>query len=345
MKKPTFAPSTLMGFLLWALVLATGTVSARNPIPEESGFSGFINAGAIYTDVESNMVAGNKFGDVGNPTVGSIFAKPGSESDVFPLFNADIRYTFASTRTQLFIGNRLEDFVRFDMATQVGVRQGLPDSSSVSVSFVISSFPAEVWADPYVAGVPRAKTDRENIGFRVNWDNLLNTSAGVIYTFRNIDLDSELSGLTQLGLSPAAAALLNREGDHHEAEVYYDWRLRERHILSPAFRYNRFDLDGDAMANDRYSLQLTYAYRGDRFTVVANGVVGRGNYDVVNPIYLTKRQDDIYGGALQLFWHRPFGAPKGLSLLGTLFFQENDTNIDFYDAQTFATGLSAFYRF
>ena len=45
------------------------TVYAIEPIPEESGFSGFVNLGVVYLDVESNTIAGNSLGDVGKERI------------------------------------------------------------------------------------------------------------------------------------------------------------------------------------------------------------------------------------------------------------------------------------
>ena len=55
--------------------------------------------------------------------------------------------------------------------------------------------------------------------------------------------------------------------------------------MVPAFEYHKFDLDGDAVANDRYGVQLTYGYRGDQFSLVANGIYLYADYDTTNPIY------------------------------------------------------------
>ena len=99
------------------------------------------------------------------------------------------------------------------------------------------------------------------------------------------------------------------------------------------------------MANDRHALQLTYAYRSDIFSVVANVEYAKSNYDAVNPIFLTTRDDDYYGGGVQVFWHEPFGAPKGLSLLGSVAAFNSDSNIDFYDEKLFVAGVSVFYKF
>ena len=328
------------------LLVGSGSAWAQiEPIPKTSGFSGFAQLGVMYLDLQSNMVAGNEVYEVGNSTISSLTASPGSSTDTAPIINFDLRYTFASTRTQVFLGNSLEDFLRLDTTTLLGVRQGVSEKSSVSASVAFSSFPAEVWVDPYVVNAPRQDVDRDNTGVRLNWDRILDSGAGIQYTYRKIELDRELSGLTQLGLPAAQAALLNREGDSHRAEFTYLWNIAPGHSLVPAYRYAKFDLDGDAMANDRHALQLTYAYRGDIVSVVANIEYAKSDYDAVNPIFLTTRDDDYYGGGVQVFWHEPFGAPKGLSLLGSVAAFNSDSNIDFYDEKLFAAGVSVFYKF
>ena len=114
------------------LLVGSGSAWAQiEPIPKTSGFSGFAQLGAMYMDVESNMVAGNSLYNVGNSTISSLTASPSSNTDVAPIINFDLRYTFASTRTQLFLGNALEDFLRLDLTALAGVRQGVSDKSSV----------------------------------------------------------------------------------------------------------------------------------------------------------------------------------------------------------------------
>lgn len=144
---------SLIGKLILACVLSIwgSAAFAIEPIPQESGFSGFMNIGGLYVDVKSNMIAGNDFADVGKKKINSIYKSPDSESDFMPMFNFEFRYTFADSRTQIYAGNTLEDFLRFDLTAQVGVRQEMPDSSVVAASFVFSSIPAEVWKDPYMA--------------------------------------------------------------------------------------------------------------------------------------------------------------------------------------------------
>ena len=69
-----------------SLILALGTSAAApvafaiEPIPETTGWRGFVVGGAGYTDVKSNLVAGNGILDIGRDTIDSIYDAPRSDS-------------------------------------------------------------------------------------------------------------------------------------------------------------------------------------------------------------------------------------------------------------------------
>jgi hypothetical protein len=183
----------------------------------------------------------------------------------------------------------------------------------------------------------------------LGYDKILGTDFELEFTWRSIDLDDERSGRTQLvpggTLTSAEAGLMNRNGDSYEIEVLYPFRFeQDKHILAPALAYTRFNLDGDAMANDRYQAQVTYVYTGDVFDVAANLLYAFADYDETNPIYQEKREDDTYGGSLALFYKNLFDVQK-LSLVGTIAGFKSDANIDFYDASISLFTLSFLYRF
>jgi hypothetical protein len=315
------------------------------PIPQNSGFSGFINIGVGIVSGESNMIAGNNLGDIGKKRIDSLTNSPDSESDVIPVINGELAYTFASTRTQLFFGNTFEDFIRFETSTLAGLRQELPDKGIAALSYVFSAIPTEVWADPYVVDQDRSRTDRTSSGLRLGYDKILGSDFEIQFTWRGIDLDDERSGLTQLGLPPDRAKLLDREGDSYEFEVIYPFRFKQgKHVLAPALSYRRLDLDGDAMANDRYQGQLTYGYTGETFSFAGNLIFGIAEADETNPIYLKKREDDIYGITFTAFY-RNFLDVERLSLVGSAAGLRSDSNIDFYDTTIGFLSLSILYRF
>ena len=334
---------------LTIVMLSFGSVYAIEPIPEESGFSGFLSLGAAYSSVKSNMIAGNTFGNVGNRTVNSLTDEPDSNSSGGLNFNFDLRYTFASTRTQLFVGNELESALRYDFATQIGVAQELPGKNLVSASALLSTMPTKVWKDPYVLFAKRSRTDRDSTGFRVAWDRIFGSELQLQYSYRKIDIDDEFSGIF-LGLNPVAQGLLDREGKEHQAEILYRFFFDgKKHAIIPAIIYTNLDLDGDAMKNDGIDFQLTYGYNSDLYSLVANAFYGYADYDKDNPIYFKKRDDDRFGASVQAFYHTPFGwempGTKRTSLYLRTSYIESDSNIDFYDTSIFSVGTGLFFRF
>ena len=181
------------------MLLAGAGFGLVQPVPEESGVSGFVNIGAAYLEVKTNMVNGNKLVTFGDDTIDSIFGGPDSESQVIPIINGEVAYTFGDSRTQIYFGNQLEDVLQFDTATLLGVRKELGDKGTAEVSYVFSGIATEVWKDPYVANAKRDETDRNNNGIRLEWDRLYGSNVGVQYQWRKIDVDDELSGtLAQL---------------------------------------------------------------------------------------------------------------------------------------------------
>jgi hypothetical protein len=326
-------------------LLGTTPAYSITPIPQDSGFSGFINLGVGAITAKSNMIAGNNLATIGKKRIDTLTDSADSENDVIPLISGELAYTFASTRTKLYVGNSLEDFIRFETATLAGVRQELPDKSIVELSYVFSAIYTEVWADPYVVGQDRTKTDRNSSGLRLGYDKILGSDFEIKFTWRGIELDDERSGLTQLGLPPDQAKLLDREGDSYEFEVIYPFRFKQgKHILAPALSYRRMELDGEAMANDHYQGQLTYAYVGNPLSISSNLLFAVADADKTNPIYLEKREDVIYGLSIAVFY-RNFLDVQGLSLVGSAAGFRSDSNIDFYDTTIGLLGLSVLYRF
>jgi hypothetical protein len=345
MKKQLVIQCEISACILVMLFAGAGFGVVR-PVPEESGFSGYLNIGAAYLEVKTNMISGNKLVTVGDDTIDSIFDSPDTQYNTIPILNGEVAYTFGDSRTQIYFGNQLEDVLEFDTATLIGIRKELGDKGTGAVSYVFNPIVTKVWEDPYVANARRDDTDRDAAGIRLEWNRLYRTNVGVQYQWRKIHIDDELSGtLGGLGLTPAQIRLLDREGDHHRAEVYYTLSPGGGHALVPAFRYGRHDREGAAMASDAYSFRLNYTFRSEKYSIVVIGHIGREDFDERNPIYARTREDNLYGIGVTGFLHQPFGLPEGFSLAGTLGYFEADSNIDFYNAQAFMVGTSIWYAF
>ncbi|MGN5182343.1 DUF2860 family protein [Aeromonas veronii] len=113
-----------VGLLLGIGVLVASGVKAQElgAIPGESGFSGSVLAGASVGEIRSNFATGS----AGRERIDTLGAAA-QQRHLDPVINGDLRYTFASTGSQLFLGNLIQDAIRGDGTQQFGLRQQLGD--------------------------------------------------------------------------------------------------------------------------------------------------------------------------------------------------------------------------
>lgn len=340
---------TLKSLLLIILLLFTTNLAfALDSIPQDSGVSGFVRAGGGVLRLKSNMVSGNDLMDVGQDTIDSLIDEPDSETTGMAVFNFEVAYTFASTRTQLSFGSQLEDIAQLDTSQQLAVKQELPDKSIISIGFLLTGIPTEVWTDPYVTNTPRQKTDRDSIGGRFVYDRILGSAFEFNYSYRSVDLDEEQSGLA-LGLSPVQRDLLRRDGENHKMELSYRFDVNDRHRLLPSVSYYIQDRDGDALSNWGTDFQLTYFFFNDPVTLVLNGLIGMSDYDERNPIYGKTQENDRFAAGVQVYYKNPFGwepfGQEGFSVFAAASYLLEDANIDFYTTEVGTITVGVLFRF
>lgn len=315
------------------------------PIPNEDGFTGYINLGVGVINAESNVISGNSSVDIGNKTISSLNKAAKSESDTMPVFNGEIAYTFSDARTQIFLGNQFEDFIEFDLTAQLGVKHELADKSLIAIGYLFSTIPTEVWEDPYLTNQPRSSTDRDSNGIRLEWDKIAGTTASLQYSYRDMSLDDELSGqVSGLGLTANEIKLLDREGTKQKFKGSYRFDFNNGHSLQPSLVFTKNDLDGDAMSNDVWGIGLTHIYDTTQYALITNIDWHSTNFDKTNPIFSKTRDDDRWGGTFSVAYKNAFGS-KNWNIFGTAAYYESDSNIDFYDTTVSMLTITALRRF
>lgn len=337
-------------FLTALIMISAGIAHALDPVPQDSGFSGFVRAGAGVLKYKSNLVSGNPLMDVGQETIRSLTDSPDSETAGMGLFNFELAYTFDRTRTQLTVGSQLEDIARLNLGQQLAVKQELPDKSILMAGFLFSGFPAEVWKDPYVADIPRQETDRDSTGARLVYDRILGSNFEIRYSYRKIEIKDERSGTSPyLGLSSSQRNLLRRDGEEHYLEVNYGFNFRNRHRLIPSLTLFKEDRDGGAMTKSGLDFQLTYLYFNDPVTLVFNGLIGASENDEANPIYGKTQEDDRYAAGVQVYYKNPFGwkpfGQENFSVFAAGTYLLDDANIDFYGTELITATAGVLLRF
>ena len=328
------------------LLAVTGAAYGIEPVPQQTGWSGFVTLGAGVLEAKTNLVAGvSTYGvDLGKSKISSLDDSPKSQSMGLPQLNLNLNYTFA-TRTQLFFGNSLENVIQFDTATNFGVRQQFADESILELSAISSPAlaPVQVWQDPYVVGLNRKETDRTSRGLRIEYDKILGTGFGVRYAQRTTEIDRERSGAA-LGLTADNAALLNREGDSRRLLLSYRFPVMGRNLLEVRVGRLEDDLDGKAMSGEQNEIHLTHAYIGDRFTMASNLFLAKQDFDATNPVFGKTRSDDNWGIGFTVFDKKIFGSQHWLGQAMVAWYGQ-DSNIDFYDAGSLIATVGAQYRF
>ena len=326
------------------ILLTLAGVSAHaeiNPIPKQSGFSGFGQLGASYSEVNSNILIGPEKSE--SQRLGSLNSQASSTGSRADL-NLDLRYTFAESRTQLFLGNVIQDALMLDFTQQFGVRREMGDKGIGSVAYVFSGIPGEVWRDPYQTGSDREDTDRSSSGMRLGWDGIWGGPVSATYTYRNIEIDDEHSGDSISWLTNAERAELDRNGESHELNLTYNWRLENGSQLTPGLTYSRNDSDGAAASYDRFGGQLTYALMTRKFSLVTNMLMNRVEYDGVNPVFGRTVEADEWALNATFMWHQLMGVDK-LSALVAASYGESDANVDFFDTDLSRISTGLLYRF
>ncbi|WP_067585430.1 DUF2860 family protein [Endozoicomonas ascidiicola] len=323
--------------------------SAHGVIPDEDGFSGFVTLGLSGIDLKSNTVAGDSTETFSKKRISSLTASPKSESKGAGYITGELKYTWADNKTQVFLGNRLEDWIRYDFTSELGIRHQYRALGEFSASLLFSAFPTRVWQDPYQLNSNRRDTDRKSTGASFGWNNIMGSDAQITLSARKIEIDKEHSGEhgQNSNLSPEKRYLLSRKGDSKAIEFLYHYQLNDSQTLIPSLKATHYDLDGKAMASDEYLLQLSHLWGVERWRTVSNLVVGRNKHDKANPIEDFKgktQKDDIYGASFTLFYSEPFGW-KNWNAMGSVAVMKSSSNIDFYEADISALSLGMLYRF
>ena len=180
----------IAAFLAMALLLGANGALALDPILKQSGFSGFVQPGVGYLDIKSNVVAKVVGFELSDKKISSLNDEPDSQSTVVAAIPYKIAYTFAGSRTEIFLGTELGDLLSFDTAQQLGVKQEIGSLGVFQAGLLFSGIP-RVWKDPYVTGQNRDDTSRKNVGGQLVWDKIFGSNLELEYSIRKVDIDSE----------------------------------------------------------------------------------------------------------------------------------------------------------
>jgi hypothetical protein len=283
---------------------------------------------------------------IGNPIIHSIYDTPEINGTGILGISGELSYTFGKSRTQLHIGNRLEDFLRLDVTFGLGVRQELNDSSIIALTLLHTPTSLKFWSDPFVEDETRVETNLNFPGLRFRWNRILRTPLEFTAVARRYVFANETSGQwlsNEQRISESEKELLNRNGMIYRLMIAYLFEFNG-HKLLPSIRYNLDNHQGAAVFNQGYDAKFTYIYFNKKILLDINLAFGQSsaqeNHPVYNKIYKTNR----YLAGCNLFI--PILSFKK-SHLNLLIFSEyllSDANIAFYKSSYSALGLGLLWK-
>lgn len=344
-------------FLLIASILTTSSF-AIEPMKNEAGWSGFVVLGGGNMSYKNNEISGSSQMNLSNETINNR-GKANSESSFIPMITGALQYTFDDKKTEIFLGNALEDYLRLDTSTALGIRHEYDNVGIIGVRGLFSTFPTNVWEDPLATGVKREKTDRTSGGIGVKWERIMDSNFEVDFRFRNIDFDNDSNGLSLVNNAAAGTSagsngevyitsdeqkLLSRKGTEASLEFLYTWNLDNKNFIIPSFTYSKHNRDGAARDNDEIELKLTHAYWGSKWVVSSNVFIGTALFDQDNPVYNKKQDANSVGAGVNITYKEPFGWKK-FGINANIATAKSDSDIDFYDSELFVATLGLAYRF
>jgi hypothetical protein len=330
------------------LLGAAPALPAQLAIPSTSGFGGFgVFALAAYSGRTNFFASGPPLiGAISRPVTTSIFAAPSELKAAAALIGGEVNYTFANTRTQLFIAQSLEDVFQLDVAVQLGVRQQLPDKSILTVNGILTPTPQKLWTDPYVEFVVRDFDKVQFPGFRIRWAGILGSGLELTFTDRYFVFDAEQSGQWLVGqgrLDPGDIDLLDRNGDNLSFQTGYRFRAG-KHRFEPSVTYARDNRDGAAMASDGFGARLNYRYLDPRFAIDANFGYAQRDHDAIHPVYGERVSRDRVGGSVTAAVPIELLGSKKWNLWASAEYIREDSNVDFFESRLSALTLGIGWR-
>ena len=337
------------------------------PIPQESGYSGFVRLGLGRLGYASNVVAATPhlrfFRDL--ELSKEIHPSPLSAPETVTAFPVTIipfeaAYTAADTRSQFFIGTEPLELLRFDHFLRLGVKQGIPDLGELEVGLLLNHVPTKIWKNPLrttYTGDPerygedyniRRLTTRDVIGngYILGLNRVFGTGLGLRFTQKEVGISYDRNG-THLTYNtdfeefmitgPEFDSLMKRDGTTLRIAAAYRIDLPGGHTLQPGLAYTKNHLSGHAMSNGAWDFKLTYACAvpGNPLSFEGSAYLGWADYDAENPVFDKKQHDKNRGIQATLFYENPWGwAPPGgqpMEFFVGLDYADTDANIDFYD--------------
>lgn len=330
MKMQSLKTIVLAGLFMTMFIPSAATAGETGDDVPQPGFSGMIFIGGAYSSGDLPL---DDASENDNQTISSLGHSPESTSEVSFIIGGELNYLF-ETGTMVSILGDGNTGLNMEGGLGLGISQFAGDLGI----FSLAGFYAEkdVWADPFVTGTARSKTDEKTIGVVVSWEDILASDFTMRYGYEDVDVDNDLSG--------KANNRLNRDGGVHHLGLEYALLSNGTHEISTRIEAEIGDMDGSAYEYKGGELGLNHVFNGNGWDLQTGLYLGRRDYDGTHPAFGKEREDTRYGIDASYTLYTPFGLEN---YFVTFFggYDNVDANIGFYDKSVWCAGAGVGLKF
>jgi hypothetical protein len=303
-------------YLIFALTLIPAAALAQGPGEPAPGWSGKLQAGGFCMQTDSQLSTEGT-----NRRTADLDGPAAPHSMVTGLASLYLRYQFESG-TALYAGNPLEAGKRFGVSA--GVSQPMGKSTlDLSVNWQPLE---EVWENPYQTGSARDETAVDAYGLKVEWQAIGGSPWQLSYGLDRYDVKEDRIGDLESDLQ--------RDGWTHELGAQYTLPLAPGMMLKPHLKYAYADMEG--RSNRYHGVEVGGLIQRARPPWVLVGFLSGAyhHYPEDHPLFDKARKDGLLTLFAQVMRLNLFGHPRLFASLGGGYIR-SDSNIDFFDSQTF----------
>lgn len=261
---------------------------------------------------------------------------------VLPMVRID--YKPEGSPINFIFGTSRENVTKGQIAIEFGISYSLNNETKLTVAaFPELPFSGETWADPYLTGQDRKKTDERASGGRIKFEHAGDSNFDVQYAFSKNKIENEESGNSLNMLNASMREMLNRDADFHRFNVNMQFPIGENFMFSPGIQVTTSEAKGDANDFSEGTLIMQSTYFSRSHVLSATFRIGRMESRVKNPIFNLQQNDRTFSFDAFYKYSEPLGY-KDWDVLTAVFWKKDDSNISFYDKQMLGVGIGVGYK-
>lgn len=327
-------------FLTVSLVAATivSTTALAKPVDWTPGFGGDVSLMVGFSKSDSQFNSDNH-------TTSNLNNNGDNQNKMFVAPIGSLSYTFKDSYNQLYFGTNRSDIALGRFHVEAGYRQKFTDNSMLTLSYIPGLLSQKTWQDPYLQDIKRAKTDTNINALNIKLDNIRGSRFSGQVAYGKFSIDHERSGSNpSLSLTTNQQATLNRNANILYTEASYTQPFSRSLILRTAINFTNINADGHAMRNNMYGVAATIIQLLPQSSFAFTLNYKRALFDLANPVFNKKQQDNKFGAFLAYEYNQPFNWKNwgAVSLIG---YNSTQSNINFYDSNDILVSAGLNYKF